>query len=61
VKTCLRKILWFIRDEEGATSAEYGLLITLIALVIIAGVGALGISISGMYDRNAARVAEALP
>jgi pilus assembly protein Flp/PilA len=61
VRTYMRKIVRFISDEEGATAAEYGLLITLIALAILVGVGALGTSISGMYHSNAARVADAIP
>jgi pilus assembly protein Flp/PilA len=61
VKTCLRKIVRFIGDEEGATSAEHALLITLIAMAILVGVGALGLSVSGMYTSNAAQVAGALP
>jgi pilus assembly protein Flp/PilA len=61
VKTYLRKIVRFINDEDGATGAEYALLITLVALAIIVGVGALGTSISGMYNNNASRVAAALP
>jgi pilus assembly protein Flp/PilA len=60
VKTYLRQIVTFMSDEEGATAAEYALLITLIAVVILVGAGALGISISGMYTSNASRVAEAL-
>jgi len=61
VKTYMRKIVRFIRDEEGATAAEYGLLVTLIALAILVGVAALGTSISEMYNGNASRVANALP
>lgn len=45
------RVLWFARrDEEAATVAEYGLLLLLIVLVLIAGVGALGLSIRGLYD-----------
>jgi pilus assembly protein Flp/PilA len=50
----------FIRDEEGATAAEYALLITLIAMAILGGVGALGLSLSGMYTTQASQVAGAL-
>jgi pilus assembly protein Flp/PilA len=32
----------FINDESGATAIEYGLIAALIAVVIIAAVGALG-------------------
>lgn len=61
VKTYLQKIVTFINDEEGASAAEYGLLVTLIAVVILVGVVALGISLSEMYTSNAERVASALP
>ena len=39
----------FLRDEGGATAIEYGLIAALIAVVIIAGVGALGTSLDGMF------------
>lgn len=32
----------FLKDESGATAIEYGLIAALIAVAIIAGVGALG-------------------
>jgi pilus assembly protein Flp/PilA len=42
MKAYLHKIMAFINDEEGATAVEYGLLVGLIAVVIIAAVTALG-------------------
>ena len=41
----------FVRDEEGAALAEYGLLIGLIAVVCVAGVTALGTEISALFGR----------
>ncbi len=38
----MNKIMKLIRNEEGATALEYGLLAALIAVVIIAAVTALG-------------------
>jgi len=38
------------RSEEGATAAEYGLLIFLIALAIMGGAAALGTSIGGLFS-----------
>jgi len=38
-----------IRDEEGATMVEYGLLVALIALVAIVGVKALGTALNGLF------------
>lgn len=39
-----------IRDEEGATMVEYGLLIALIALVAITAVKTLGTNISTLFN-----------
>ena len=41
----------FVRDEEGAALAEYGLLIGLIAVVCVAGVTALGTEIAALFGR----------
>ena len=38
------------RGEEGATAAEYGLLIFLIALAIMGGATALGVNINGLFN-----------
>jgi pilus assembly protein Flp/PilA len=38
-----------IRDEEGATMVEYGLLVALIALVAIVGVTLLGNKLSALF------------
>jgi pilus assembly protein Flp/PilA len=40
----------FIRDEEGASLAEYGLLLALIAVVCIAGMTLLGGQINTMFN-----------
>ncbi|MBU4231639.1 MAG: Flp family type IVb pilin [Proteobacteria bacterium] len=53
MKTYLSKIMAFINDEEGASAIEYGLLVGLIALAIVAGATLLGTSISNMFDRAA--------
>jgi pilus assembly protein Flp/PilA len=39
-----------VRSEEGATLAEYGLLLALIAVVCIVAIAALGTKISSMFD-----------
>ncbi len=40
----------FGRDEEGASLAEYGLLIALIAVVCIAAISLLGTNISSIFN-----------
>lgn len=38
-----------IRDEEGATMVEYGLLVALIALVALAAVKTVGTALSSLF------------
>jgi pilus assembly protein Flp/PilA len=45
----LRTLNSMIRDEEGATMVEYGLLVALIALVALGAVKALGTGLSTLF------------
>lgn len=49
----------FIRDENGATAIEYGLIAALIAVVIIGALTALGSSISAKFSTVETAVAGA--
>ena len=40
-----------IRDEKGATAVEYGLMVGLIAVVIIAAVVLLGKQLDALFDK----------
>lgn len=42
----MKKLINFFKDEEGATAVEYGLLVALIAVVIIAAVTSIGTNLS---------------
>ena len=46
-------------DERGATAVEYALLLSLIVAVIFVGMGALGIKVSDLFERNCNDVATA--
>jgi pilus assembly protein Flp/PilA len=46
----------FVRDEDGASLVEYGLLLALIAVVCIGAVAALGSSISTMLNSLAGSI-----
>jgi pilus assembly protein Flp/PilA len=46
----------FGRDEAGASLAEYGLLLALIAVVCIAAVSLLGTTITGMFNTVASTI-----
>ncbi len=48
----------FVRDEQGATMAEYALLIAVIALIAVAGAKTLGSNINTSLDNAASKVAE---
>jgi pilus assembly protein Flp/PilA len=47
----------FLADEQGATAIEYGLLVALISLVIVAGATLLGANLNALYTKLALCVA----
>jgi len=52
----LTNVSKFVREEEGATLAEYGLLLALIAVVCLIAITALGTKISSMFSAVSASV-----
>jgi Flp pilus assembly pilin Flp len=40
----------YARDDRGATAVEYALMVSLIAVVIIIGVMAFGLSVRGLFE-----------
>lgn len=44
------KLMKFLRDEDGVTAIEYGLIAGLVAIAIIAGATAIGTSLKGIFD-----------
>jgi pilus assembly protein Flp/PilA len=52
----MKQIINFLRDEEGATMVEYGLMITLIAVVCITAVALIGTNASAMFNAVAGRL-----
>jgi pilus assembly protein Flp/PilA len=51
----------FVKEEDGATMVEYGLMVALIACVCIAAVTLLGGNISAMFNAVAGKVGTATP
>ena len=45
----MTKLISLLRDEEGATAIEYGLIAALIAVAAITAMGALGNSLSNTF------------
>jgi Flp pilus assembly pilin Flp len=45
-----------LRQQAGQTLAEYGILVTVIAVVVIAAALVLGVSITGLFSKSAGGV-----
>lgn len=52
----LKYIATFVRNEEGASAVEYGLLVALIAAVIIIAVTAIGTNLSTKFTEVAGKL-----
>ena len=50
MKNLYNGIRKFAQDEEGATAVEYGMIVGLIAVAIIASVGAIGDTLATMFS-----------
>ena len=46
----MRKLIGFMNKEEGATAIEYGLLASLIAVVIVVALQALGPALKNTFN-----------
>jgi pilus assembly protein Flp/PilA len=55
----MERIKNFFKDESGASAVEYGLLVALIAVVIIAAVTSLGTNLQGTFNTAADAVSGA--
>ncbi|KAF3998820.1 Flp family type IVb pilin [Glaciimonas immobilis] len=54
------KLLKFLREEDGVTAIEYGLLAGLVAVAIIAGAGLLGTDLGLALSKIAGKVSTAV-
>lgn len=52
-------VMQFVRDEEGATALEYGLLAALIAAAIVTAVTQLGTTVSDTFSNIATKMSAA--
>jgi pilus assembly protein Flp/PilA len=48
-----RKMMQLVKDEEGATAVEYGIMVALIAVAIIIAVTSLGTGLAALFDEVA--------
>jgi pilus assembly protein Flp/PilA len=56
--TAIRK---FLKDENGATAIEYGLIAALISIVVITGALSVGGSLGDLYNMVSSKVTGAIP
>ena len=50
----MNKLIAFLRDEDGATAIEYGLIAALISVVIITAVTLVGTNLTATFNAIAA-------
>lgn len=56
-----KQVKRFMRDEEGATAIEYGLIVGLIAVVMIAALLIIGPALGGIWDDASTQIQDAAP
>lgn len=56
----LSSITRFLRDEEGATAIEYGLIAGLVAIGIAVALTALGTDLTGLFTRISTKLKAAV-
>ncbi|MER8500827.1 Flp family type IVb pilin [Mesorhizobium sp. M0208] len=49
----------FLEDERGATAIEYGLIVAVLSLAIVAGIGQAADAIQWLFSDNSSRLANA--
>jgi Flp pilus assembly pilin Flp len=52
VRTTWAGVTSRLRDERGVVSTEYGLLLVLLALAIVAAATALGLAVAGVFTKG---------
>ncbi|MGZ3183281.1 MAG: Flp family type IVb pilin [Telluria sp.] len=60
MKTVKNAVLAFVRDEEGVTAIEYGLIAALIAAVLVAGMELVGGGLTDAFTNIKAQIEAAL-
>jgi pilus assembly protein Flp/PilA len=53
----MKKFMRFIKEEDGVTAIEYGLIAALIAVVIITAVTLVGTNLNGTFGRVSTELA----
>lgn len=51
------KLTQLVRDRRGATAVEYGLLLALLSIVMLAALNSVGLSLTGVFEALTAAMA----
>jgi len=57
----LKEIIRFLKDEEGASAVEYGLIVGLIAVAVVVVLGTMGGGLNTLFTTVSDEVAGAAP
>ncbi len=52
----LTKLMFFLKDDSGATAIEYGLIAALVSVAAIAALGALGDSLVAVFEEVSSKL-----
>ncbi len=55
------RLIKLVRNKRGATAIEYGLIVALIVIVVVAGISKLGGSNGGAWGNMTNKVSNAMP
>ncbi len=57
----MKKLMRFLKDEDGVTAIEYGLIAALIAVVIVVAVGLVGTKLNAIFNLVATKLTPVAP
>ncbi len=57
----MERLKRFLKDEDGATAVEYGLMVALIAAVVIAGATLLGLRTDDVFTTVSGSISDVTP
>lgn len=48
----MKNVMKFLKNKSGATAIEYGLIVAVLSLVVVAGVGSVGDAVREMFSNQ---------
>lgn len=57
----MKRLIAFFKDEEGATMVEYGIMVAVVAVIVMAGAKILGTQTSGTFSAVGGAMPQTVP